>query len=64
MIMTGDECDYVCLCAAIMLRCLQAIALLVPDLKMYFQNRLSKQQHVLLCQFDTVTMVTRGDIVD
>lgn len=35
-----------------MYRCLQAIILLIPDLRCYFQRYLSKQHAVLLTQFD------------
>ena len=37
-----------------MTRCLQAIILLVPDMKAHFHKRLSAKQRVLLDQFDTV----------
>ena len=37
-----------------MTRCLQAIILLVPDVKGHFHKRLSTKQRVLLDQFDTV----------
>ena len=39
------------------MRCLQAISVLIPDLRKHFELRLEKQQHVLLMQFDVVTMV-------
>lgn len=43
--------------AAIMMRCLQAVSLLIPDLRRHFEWRLDRQQHVLLTQFDIVIMV-------
>ena len=33
-------------------RCLQAVILLIPDLREYFRSFLSKQHNVLLTQFD------------
>ena len=40
---------------ALVTRCLQAIILLVPDMKIHFHKRLSSKQRVLLDQFDVVT---------
>ena len=41
--------------SALVTRCLQAIILLVPDMKDHFHKRLSVKQRVLLDQFDVVT---------
>ena len=40
------------LTAGLVYRCLQAVILLIPDLREYFRSFLSKQHNVLLTQFD------------
>ena len=42
---------------ALVLRCLQAIQLLIPDMRRHFQWRLPQKQHVLLTHFDHVSEV-------
>lgn len=51
---------FVCIASshvAMVSRCLQAIMLLIPNLKRHFQQRLASKQHILLTQFDKVTGV-------
>ena len=42
---------------ALVLRCLQAVQLLIPDIRRHFQWRLPQKQHILLTHFDHVTEV-------
>ena len=42
---------------ALVLRCLQAVQLLVADIRRHFQCRLPHKQHILLSHFDHVTEV-------
>lgn len=43
---------------AIVLRCLQAVMLLIQDVKTYFRKRLTPKKCVLLLQFDQVNEVS------
>lgn len=42
---------------ALVLRCLQAVQLLIPDIQRHFQWRLPPKQHVLLIHFEQVSEV-------
>ena len=44
-------------CVAMVLRCLQAIMLLIQDIKTYFRKRLTPKRCALLLQFDQANEV-------